>query len=111
MYISFQITSVINYFFDILFAVIGIGLAVRFFKDRYSKKITIKAEILDKYETAHPQVKMWVQTVTDHTVVFDCGGETKKFSVSALAFQGMQKGDKGVLTYRGSHFIGFEHNH
>lgn len=110
MRVSFVISSIINYLFTALFAVIGIGLAVRFYRDRFSKKIRTKAEVIDKYAVPHERYGKSVRHITDYTVAFDCGARTEKFFVSFLVYDGLEKGDRGVLTYRGSHFISFEQN-
>lgn len=109
MNVTFIVGSVMNYLTAAFTVVIAVGLAVRFYRNRLSKQIAVKARVIDKYAVAHVQYgKGAPQNITDYTAAFDCGGRTKKFFVSCLVYDGLQKGENGILTYRSSHFIGFE---
>lgn len=102
---------IMNYLERTFWAVIITGLVFRLVQDRLTRIIKVKARVIDKYNVPYVQYgnNAPPRNVTDYTVAFDCNGRTKKFLVSLLVYDTLQKDDQGTLTYRGSHFIGFDH--
>lgn len=81
-----------------------------FFRNRYSRPVSVPAKVADLYQETHTEYRgrSVPRNVTDFTAAFDCGGKVLKFSVHVLAYQGLHKGEKGILTYRGTHFVEFK---
>ena len=103
---------IMSYLERAFWAVIITGLLFRIIQDRLTRIIKVNAKVIDKYNVPRKQYenKTSSENATDYMVAFDCKGRTKKFFVDLLVYDNLHKDDQGLLTYRGSHFIGFDHN-
>ena len=78
---------------------------LRFFRSRFGKPRTVKAEVIGK-QTVEQFSKYGGKKVR-YVVNFLVDGRKKSFYVSEFSYNGYRKGERGQLTYRGDRLIEF----
>ncbi|MDD4700458.1 MAG: hypothetical protein PHV07_09460 [Oscillospiraceae bacterium] len=87
---------------------VTIGLLHRAFRDYVGKEKAAEAKLIDKYSTrSFRQGKYQSGYVTTNILVFYVKGRTHKFEVDFLAYDFLEKGQLGILKYKGSRYIDF----
>ena len=101
---------VVNAGIVLFFIVICVGSFRRFFSNAFGRTVSRRAVLIDKYATQYQVVGRHapVQTKTRYVLTFICGPKTVKLEVSLWVYSTVEKGDKGMLTYRGTRFVNFE---
>lgn len=93
-------------------ALILIAIAIRFIVISYKKPIKENAKVIDKYQSHGTrydfETRKGFKTVFYNTVCFDVNGKVKKFNVSPLAYDYLQKGMQGELKYIDNKYIDFD---
>lgn len=94
----------------VLIALIYLLVLIRFIRNRAGKEIRKKATVLDKYETMQERVSnVSAPTRTPlYVVAFDVKDKVLKFKVPGYQYGTIEKGDAGILVYKGTRFIRFE---
>ncbi|GEM_PF-2076936 len=94
----------------IFFILVYVSVLVRLGLNYFGKKVGRQATVIDKYMTQYKPVgsRLTPQTKVQYILTFTCGQRTLKFKVSPWVYDTVEKNDKGILTYRGTHFISFE---
>ncbi len=94
----------------IFFILAYAGVLIRLSLNYFGKKISRRAVVIDKYMTQYKLVDTRApsHTKTQYILTFACGKRTLKFKVSLWVYDTVEKNAKGILTYRGTRFIGFE---
>ena len=115
-----NITKNTKAFFDIKktipFAIsaIVVLLIVRLFGDWFKKAVKVQAKVIDNYmseRTVYDMVyRRGMRTDQIYTVCFDINGYVRKFNVSPLAYDYLQKEMRGTLTYKDRTYIDFDEN-
>ena len=94
--------------------VIAIALIIRICNSCFKKPVKAQAKVIDKYmseRTVYDMVnRRGMKTEQLYIACFDVNGYTKKFFVSPLAYDYLQKGMSGTLVYKGTTYIDFEEN-
>lgn len=87
-----------------------IGVIRRFWRDRLSKTIKVKASVIDKISDDYQAVipNGYPHTRTDYILVFSAGNRVLRFMTSVWIFDSVKKGDTGTLKYKGNRLISFE---
>lgn len=84
-------------------------LLFRFFRDRYGKVRSVKAQVADKFQSDRfSKLYGSAARAPQYYIVFSIGEKKKSFQVSEFSYNGYRKGERGTLRYRGSRLIGFE---
>lgn len=95
-------------FMALILLVIIIRMVVSFFK----KPIKVNARVIDKYQSQGTRYdfenRKGFRDVFYNTVCFDINGRIKKFNVSPLAYDFLQKGMQGELKYVDNKYIDFD---
>lgn len=96
----------------IFWTVILGGMVYRVIIPKYRKTVKVKAKVIDKYQSdnmVYDFVNRRGTVKRDYyTVCFDIDGGIKKFNVSPLAYNYLEKGMKGTLSYKGNTYIDFD---
>lgn len=94
----------------VLITLIYLLIFIRFIRNRAGKAIRKKAAVLDKYETAQERVnnRSVLSQTPLYVVAFDVEGRVLKFAVPGYQYGTIEKGDAGILVYKGTRFIRFE---
>ena len=98
----------------IFWAVVFCGMVYRVIAPKFRKVIKAQAKVFDKYQSdnmVYDFVNRRGTVKCDYyTVCFDINGRIKKFNVSPLSYDYLQKGMSGTLFYKGNDYIDFEEN-
>lgn len=101
--------TVIIFVFAAVGIVIALGVMIRLINDVFGSVKTADAVVLDKREYDERIIRKSQAPYTRrrYVVDFDCNGKKRSFYVSEISYRGYQKGQKGILKYKGSKIIDF----
>lgn len=101
--------NIINSVFTIIGVIIIIGITIRFFKEKHSRKNSIPATITNMQKYTH-EVFSKAQaphTVSKYIITFSTEKKALSFEVSEMSYSQYKMYQKGTLTYKGSKIIDF----
>ncbi|MDO4799150.1 MAG: DUF2500 domain-containing protein [Bacillota bacterium] len=84
-------------------------------RDNPSPRLTVKARLIQKNENVVPEEKVdergyyYYEKLYNYSLVFEVeSGDQMTFDVEKSAFEAVDEGDTGALSFQGSRFFGFE---
>lgn len=108
---EFLMQNTVPILFALFWVLIAVLIIARLFGGWFKKSVKVQAKVIDKYMSERTDYDMvnrrGMITKQFYTVCFDVNGYTKKFFVSPLAFDYLQKGMSGTLVYKGTTYIDF----
>lgn len=102
------IFPIIGAIFITFIVAIIIAAIVRTVMKNNAKEITVHATVCDKHKGQRFSKYAGGGTVEEYFVVFDIGGQKKRFLVSDFSYAGYNINDTGSLTYQGNRLIKFK---
>jgi len=106
--------SVIPYILGLLEVAFGVflfvAIAIKLYSNFLGKIKTVSATVIDKHVSKYNRLSRYsgAKKITDCSIIFLCDNKEKSFFTSKWMYSSVKKGDKGILKYRGSHFISFD---
>lgn len=90
-----------------LWLFVAIKMLVRLVKSRYGKVKTVKAKVIDKFQTETFSKYSGNGKDVQYRILFEAEGKKYSFRVSEFSYHGYQVGEKGTLKYQGDRLIDF----
>lgn len=90
-----------------LWLFVAIKLLVRLIKSRYGKVKTVKAKVIDKFQTETFSKYSGNGKDVQYRVLFEVEGKKHSFRVSEFSYSGYRVGERGTLKYQGDRLIDF----
>lgn len=93
--------------------VLSILIFIKFFRDHVGKAKIVNAMLINKQHYEYETVSKMAgrQTKIRYVLVFDINGDEERFDVSSYVYDTYDRGQHGILKYKGSRFIYFGEKH
>ncbi len=102
------VSNIITYVFIIFTVLLWAILTVRYFKNKFSVTITVKARVIDKYIREGYSKTPNILKGKLYVVVFLVDDKPLSLYVSQFSYSNYKLKEKGTLTYRGNRVIDFK---
>lgn len=95
----------------VVFSLLTFGLLVlgyalfRWLYGKYAPKVTVKAQVTDKHRLS--TFSKARGNACRYVATFTANGRKHSFDVSEFSYRGYRVGERGQLTYQGTHLIDF----